>query len=99
MALVILTGVILSIGAASSRYLSAITRNRIRIQAAAVADARIAALRVAPDYATLTATFAGTLADVPLPGFSRLTQVVRTGAGTTADQTRVMVCTIPAESP
>lgn len=90
-ALVILSGVILSMGAGTSRYLSIITRSRIRIQAAAVADAQIAAVRVAPDYATLTATFNGTLADVPFPSYSRVTQVVRTGAGTTADRTRVMV--------
>lgn len=90
-ALVILCTIVLSIGAGTTKYLSTITRSRIRIQAAAVADAQIASVRVDPNYATLGATFAGTLANVPFPGFSRLTEVVRTGAGTTADQTRVKV--------
>lgn len=90
-ALVILTGVVLSMGHGTVKFLSTITRNRIRIQAAAVADAQIASMRVAPDYATLTATFAGTLNGVPFVNYSRVTQAVRTGAGTTADRTRVKV--------
>jgi prepilin-type N-terminal cleavage/methylation domain-containing protein len=90
-ALVILTGVVLSIGQGSARYLSTITRSRIRIQASAVADAQIATIRVAPDYATLIATFNGTVAGVPYAGYNRVTQVVRTGAGTAADRTRVIV--------
>ncbi len=90
-ALVILTGIVLSIGQGTARYLSTITRSRIRIQSAAVADAQIAAMRVAPDYATLTATFGGTLNGVPFVNYSRVTTAVRTGAGTTADRTRVIV--------
>ena len=90
-ALVILTGIVLSIGQGTARYLSTITRSRIRIQAATVADAQIAAMRVAPDYATLTATFGGTLNGVPFVNYSRVTVAVRTGAGTTADRTRVIV--------
>lgn len=90
-ALVILSGIVLSMGHGTAKYLSIITRNRIRIQAASVADAQIASMRVAPDYATLTATFNGTLAGVPFPSYSRVTQVVRTGAGTNADRTRVIV--------
>lgn len=90
-ALVILSGVVLSIGAGTGRYLSSITRSRIRIQAASVADAQIATMRVHPDYTTLTATFNGTVAGVPFPTYSRVTLVVRTGAGTNADRTRVKV--------
>jgi type II secretion system protein I len=90
-ALVILTSIVLSLGAGTTRYLSTITRSRIRIQAAAVADARIAEMRVNPDYATLTATFNGTVAGLPFVGYNRVTQVVRTGAGTNADRTRVKV--------
>lgn len=90
-ALVILSGIVLSIGAGTGRYLSSITRSRIRIQAASVADAQIATMRVHPDYTTLTATFNGTVAGLPFPSYSRVTQVVRTGAGTNADRTRVKV--------
>ena len=90
-ALVILSGVLLTLAASTTRYLSIITRNRIRIQSGAVADAQIAAVRVAPNYATLVAQFNGTLGNVPLPGYSRQTQVVRNGAGTTADRTGVIV--------
>jgi prepilin-type N-terminal cleavage/methylation domain-containing protein len=90
-ALVILSGIVLSIGHGTARYLSSITRNRIRIQAAAVADAQIATVRVAPDYATLVATFAGTVNGTPFVGYSRLTELARTGAGTNADRTRVKV--------
>jgi prepilin-type N-terminal cleavage/methylation domain-containing protein len=90
-ALVILSGVLLSLAASTTRYLSIITKNRIRIQSGAVADAQISAVRVAPNYLTLTSQFDGTLANVPLPGYSRVTRVVRTGAGTTADRTGVVV--------
>ena len=88
--LVILSGIVLSIGAGTTKYLSSITRSRIRIQAAAVADAQIASMRVSPDYTTLN-TFAGTVAGNPFAGYNRVTQVVRTGAGTNADRTRVRV--------
>ena len=90
-ALVILSGVLLTLAATTTRYLSIIARNRIRIQSGAVADAQIAAVRVFPNYATLANQFNGTLANVPLPGYSRQTQVVRTGAGTTGDRTGVVV--------
>lgn len=90
-ALVILSGVVLSIGHGTARYLSSITRSRIRIQAAAVADAHIATMRVHPDYTTLTATFNATVAGLPFPTYSRVTLVVRTGAGTNADRTRIRV--------
>jgi prepilin-type N-terminal cleavage/methylation domain-containing protein len=89
--LVILSGVLLSLAAATTRYLSIITKNRIRIQSGAVADAQISAVRVAPNYVTLVNQFDGTVADVPFPGYSRETRVVRTGAGTTADRTSVVV--------
>jgi prepilin-type N-terminal cleavage/methylation domain-containing protein len=90
-ALVILSGVLLTLAASTTRYLSIITKNRIRIQSGAVADAQISAVRVAPNYQTLGTQFDGTLANVPLPGYSRETRLVRTGAGTTADRTGVVV--------
>ena len=90
-ALVILSGVLLTLAATTTRYLSIIARNRIRIQSGAVADAQIATVRVAPNYATLVNQFNGTLADMPMPGYTRQTQVIRTGEGTTADRTGVVV--------
>lgn len=90
-ALVILSGVLLTLAASTTRYLSIITRNRIRIQSGAVADAQIAAVRVAPNYATLVTQFNGTLGNIPLPGYSRQTRVIRNGEGTTADRTGVIV--------
>jgi prepilin-type N-terminal cleavage/methylation domain-containing protein len=89
--LVILSFVLLTMAGATTRYLSTITKNRIRIQSGAVADARIAAIRVAPNYQTLVADFNGTLSNVPLPGYSRETRVIRTGDGTAADRTAVIV--------
>ena len=90
-ALVILSGIVISMGHGTARYLTTITRNRIRVQAASVADAQIATMRVNPDYATLTATFNGTVVGTPFAGYSRVTLVVRTGAGTNADRTGVKV--------
>ncbi|MEA2722269.1 MAG: hypothetical protein QOH59_40 [Gemmatimonadales bacterium] len=89
--LVILSAIVLSIGHGTARYLSTITRSRVRIQAASVADAQIAAMRVDPNYTALTATYNGTTADLPFTGYNRVTLVVRTGAGTAADRTRVRV--------
>jgi len=90
-ALVILSGVMLTLAATTTRYLSIISRNRIRIQSGAVADAQISAVRTSPNYATLVTQFNGTLANVPLPGYSRQTQVIRAGQGTAADRTGVVV--------
>jgi hypothetical protein len=46
---------------------------------------------VSPAYDSLTIRFDSTRTNVPLRGYSRSTRVVRTGVGTTADQTRVIV--------
>lgn len=90
-ALVMLSFVLLTIGVGTTRYLSILTRNRIRLQAAAVADAQIAAIRVSPAYDSLTIRFDSTRSGVPFSGYSRVTRVVRTGAGTAADRTAVRV--------
>jgi prepilin-type N-terminal cleavage/methylation domain-containing protein len=98
-ALVILSAVLLTLAAATSRYLTIIAKNRIRIQAGAVADARIAAIRVSPNYVTLVAQFDGTLSDVPFQGYTRQTRVVRVGEGTTADRTGVVVTVVGPQLP
>jgi hypothetical protein len=86
-----LSVVLLTAGASTTKYLSFITKSRIKVQAAAVADAQIASIRVSPAYDSLTIRFDSTRTGVPFPGYSRVTRVVRTGAGTTTDQTRVTV--------
>jgi prepilin-type N-terminal cleavage/methylation domain-containing protein len=88
---VMLSVVLLAAAGSTGRYLSVIARNRIRVQAAAVADAQIATVRVSPAYDSLIVRFDSTRANVPFPGYSRSTRVVRIGAGTTGDQTRVKV--------
>ena len=90
-ALAMLGVVLLAAAASTTKYLGVITRNRIRIQAAAAADAQIANVRVSPTYDSLTVRFDSTRIGVPLPGYTRSTRVVRTGAGTTTDVTRIKV--------
>ena len=90
-ALAMLSVVLLAAAASTTKYLGVITRNRIRIQAAALADAQIAKVRVSPAYDSLTVRFDSTRSNVPFPGYTRSTRVIRTGAGTTNDLTRIRV--------
>ena len=90
-ALAMLSVVLLAAAASTTKYLGVITRNRMRIQAAALADAQIAKVRVSPAYDSLTVRFDSTTSGIPSPGYSRSTRVVRTGAGTTNDLTKVRV--------
>jgi prepilin-type N-terminal cleavage/methylation domain-containing protein len=90
-AVFLLAGVILLMAPSASRYLSTAAKNRQKLQAAAVADAQIALIRVSPAYDSLTVRFNGTTSDVPFTGWTRTTTVVRSGAGTTSDITRAMV--------
>ena len=90
-ALAMLGVVLLAAAASTTKYLGVITRNRIRIQAAAVADAQIAKVRVSPAYDSLTVRFDSTRSGVPFPGYTRSTRVVRSGAGTTTDMTKIRV--------
>jgi hypothetical protein len=83
--------VLLAAAASTTKYLGVITRNRIRIQAAAMADAQIAKVRVSPAYDSLTVRFDSTRTGIPFPGYTRSTRVVRTGTGTTTDLTKVRV--------
>jgi type II secretion system protein I len=90
-ALAMLSVVLLAAAASTTKYLGVITRNRIRIQAAAVADAQIAKVRVSPAYDSLTVRFDSSRSNVPFAGYTRSTRVVRTGAGTTNDVTKIRV--------
>jgi type II secretion system protein I len=90
-ALAMLSVVLLAAAASTTKYLGVITRNRMRIQAAAVADAQIAKVRVSPTYDSLTVQFDSSRSNVPFPGYTRSTRVVRTGAGTLTDVTKIRV--------
>ena len=80
-ALAMLSVVLLAAAASTTKYLGVITRNRMRIQAAALADAQIAKVRVSPAYDSLTVRFDSTRSGVPFPGYTRSTRVIRTGRG------------------
>lgn len=90
-AVFILGSIVLTMAASASKYLSVATRGRQRVQASAAAEAQIALVRVSPVYDSLTARFNSTSNNMPAPGYTRVTSVVRTGAGTTSDITRVTV--------
>ena len=90
-ALAMLSVVLLASAASTTKYLGVITRNRMRIQASALADAQIAKVRVSPAYDSLTVRFDSTRSGVPFPGYTRSTRVIRTGAGTTTDVTKIRV--------
>jgi prepilin-type N-terminal cleavage/methylation domain-containing protein len=91
LAMVMLSVVLLASAGSTTRYLSLIAKSRIKVQAAAVADARISEVRVSPAYDSLTIRFDSTHNGRPFQGYSRVTEVVRTGAGSTSDLTRVTV--------
>ena len=90
-ALAMLSVVLLAAAASTTKYLGVITRNRMRIQAAAVADAQIAKVRVSPAYDSLTVRFDSTRSGVPFAGYTRSTRIIRTGAGSTTDVTKIRV--------
>jgi prepilin-type N-terminal cleavage/methylation domain-containing protein len=87
----ILGSIVLAMAASASKYLSVATKNRMRIQANAAAEAQIALVRVSPNYDSLTVKFDSTKSNMPMTGYTRTTSVVRTGAGTTSDITKVTV--------
>lgn len=85
MAVTILGLATIALMAASARMIRGVTDDRTETIAAAAADARLAEVRQWPTYGQLIATFAGTEGDTPQPGWTRTTQVVRTG-GPTQDE-------------
>lgn len=91
-ALVILGIAALSLMRVTSRMIRSVTDDRTRTLASASADARIAEVRAWPTYSTLDAKYAGTEADTPVTGLTRVTTVVRTGGlNQTNDYKRVTV--------
>jgi prepilin-type N-terminal cleavage/methylation domain-containing protein len=87
----ILAGIVLMMAPSASRYLTVATKSRQRIQAQAAAEEQIAMIRSSPTYDSLTVRFNGSQSNVPFTGWTRTTSVVRSGAGTTSDITRITV--------
>jgi len=79
LAIAILGLVTVSLMSASARMIRGITDDRAETIAATAAEARVAMVRQWPTYGTLEAIFAGTEANTPQPGFTRVTTIVRTG--------------------
>jgi prepilin-type N-terminal cleavage/methylation domain-containing protein len=80
-AIAILGGVTLAIGAATAKLVHTTQDDRIATQAAAAAEAQLALVQVWPEYATIDSAFAGTTSNSPMTGWTRTTTVVRTGGG------------------
>jgi general secretion pathway protein I len=91
-AMVILTIAALSLMRMSGKMIRSVTDDRVRTLASASVDARIAEIRSWPTYSTLDTKYAGTEANTPLAGLSRVTTVVRTGGtGQVNDYRRITV--------
>jgi prepilin-type N-terminal cleavage/methylation domain-containing protein len=91
-AIAILGGVTLAIGAATAKLVHTTQDDRIATQAAAAAEAQLALVQVWPEYATIDSAFAGTSANTPMTGWTRATSVVRTGgSGQVNDYKKITV--------
>jgi len=91
-AIAILAGVTLTVGAATAKLVYTTGDDRIATQAAAAAEAQLALVQVWPEYATIDSAFAGTSTNTPQTGWTRVTAVVRTGgSGQTNDYKKVTV--------
>jgi prepilin-type N-terminal cleavage/methylation domain-containing protein len=90
-AVTILSAITLMMAAPASKFLSTTAKSQRRIAASVVADAQIALVRMYPNYDSLRIKFDSTRNNIPFPNYTRVTQVVRTGAGTNGDITRVVV--------
>ena len=95
-AIFILGSVALAVGASTTKLVHSGVDDRIASQAAAAAEAQLAAAQVWPEYATLDSAFAGTVADVPFTGASRVTTVVRTGGTGQPNDYKKITVTITA---
>jgi type II secretory pathway pseudopilin PulG len=95
-ALVLLAGVVLGAAASSAQLARNTAEAEIRARALQAAEARLSIIRMDSRYAELPTLYATTEDDLEgLPGFTRVTEVVRTlqpGSGNRAlDFTRVRV--------
>ncbi len=95
-AIAILGGVALTVGAATGKLVRNSGDDRIATQAAAAAEAQLALVQVWPEYATIDSAFAGTAADTPQTGWTRVTTVARTGGTGQANDYKKITVTITA---
>jgi prepilin-type N-terminal cleavage/methylation domain-containing protein len=91
MAVTILSSITLMMAAPASKFMSATAKSQRRISASTAADAQIALVRMYPNYDSLIVKYNGSQSNTPFPGYTRQTQVIRTGAGTPGDITRIVV--------
>jgi prepilin-type N-terminal cleavage/methylation domain-containing protein len=85
-AMSILGGVLLSLGAFSARLSQSTSASKIRIAAAQLAAERLEAVKSAPRYTAIESLYVATEPSVSfagLPGFSRRTWVTRVGGAVT----------------
>jgi prepilin-type N-terminal cleavage/methylation domain-containing protein len=93
-ALGILAGVALAVGAATGALVRRSSTDRMAAQAAAAAEAQISLVQVWPEYASIDSAFAGTVANTPINGWTRVTSVVRTGGVGQANDYKKVTVTI-----
>jgi prepilin-type N-terminal cleavage/methylation domain-containing protein len=93
-AIAILGGVALTIGAATGKLVHTTGDDRIATQAAAAAEAQLALVQVWPEYATIDSAFAGTANNTPMTGWTRVTSVVRTGGSGQANDYKKITVTV-----
>ena len=93
-ALMILGGVLLTLGAFSMRMSMATSRAQLRVTGAQLAADRLEAVKGAPRYAAIESLYVATEAVIPnYPGYSRKTMVTHVGGGF-SDTTDYKVVTI-----
>ncbi len=95
-AIAILGMVALTVGASTGKLVRNSADDRIATQAAAAAEAQLALVQVWPEYATIDSAFAGTSANTPQTGWTRVTTVVRTGGTAQANDYKKVTVTITA---
>jgi Tfp pilus assembly protein PilV len=92
LALLLLAFVVIGLQQTTGRFLHVVVEDRVRAEADAVADGRVAQVRLWPDYGTLEARFSGTVNNQPRTCWSVATTVIRTGGqGRPDDYKRVTV--------
>ncbi len=90
-ALTILSAIVLMMAAPASKFLSVTAKSQRRVAVTSVADAQIALVRMYPNYDSLVIKYDSTKSNTPFPGYTRQTRVIRTGANTAGDVTRIVV--------
>jgi prepilin-type N-terminal cleavage/methylation domain-containing protein len=79
-AMVILTGVLLGMGAFAVNFTRVVARSDARTIAVNLAEQRISDVRATPNYSGLEAAYNGTETSLTgFPGYTRVTNIVHTG--------------------